>query len=223
MSAAERGVTIVTDRVTANIARQACSELSVPVGGHVLRSTASKAGRSVEVTVEVDLPISAPGNPGQMAHLHHHLTERTRYLTGLAIAPAFIRIRRLPPDPARPQAQPGKPAAFTAGRPWSQRRPAATCLALAVAALSVLSLWTVLQQHVPGITAPPFKQAKELTQQFGNRSLVHPAAALTAAAAGAWLIILGLPPGHRRLLALGCPPSVQARTTRTHAARLVRA
>ncbi|MGP3690956.1 DUF6286 domain-containing protein [Streptomyces sp. IBSNAI002] len=222
MSAAERGVTIVADRVAAKIARQAAAEVTVPVGGRVLRSTASRTGRSVEVTVEVEVPLPTPGSPGQMAHLRHHLTERTRHLTGLAIAPAGIRVRKLTHDPTCPKPEAGERAPSTARRPWSQRRPAATALAATVAALSVLLLWAVLQQHFPGIAAPPVKQVKELTQQFANRSLVRPVA-VVAAAAGAWLIFLALTPGHRRMLALGCPPQARAQTTRTHAARLVRA
>lgn len=218
MSPAERGVTVVADRVAAKVARQACSEVTVPIGGHVLRSTASGTARSVEVTVEVDLPLPAPGNTGHVAHLRHHLIARTEYLTGLSVAPACIRVRKLTSVPTRPQAQADEPSPFTARRSWSPRRPAAAGLAVAVGALSVLLLWAVLQRHVPGMAAPPFKRVKELTQLSGHRSLVRPVAALTAAAAGAWLILLALTPGRRRVLALGCPPRARAGTLRAHTA-----
>ncbi|MFF0215993.1 DUF6286 domain-containing protein [Streptomyces vinaceus] len=225
MSASQRGVTTVADRATAKIARQAAAEAAVPLGGHVLRTTATTNGRSVEVAVELDLPLQAPGDAGRMAHLHDHLAERTRYLTGLAIAPAHIRVRKLTTDVVRTRPKAGEPSPRTARRPWSARRPAAAALGVAMAALSVLVLWTVLQQNVPAIPPAPWRQVKERWHESGSRSFVRPAAALTAAAAGGWLILLALTPGHRRALALGCPPSlpVRARITRTHAARLVRA
>ncbi|MFB7785766.1 DUF6286 domain-containing protein [Streptomyces vinaceus] len=225
MSASQRGVTTVADRATAKIARQAAAEATVPLGGHVLRGTATRNGRSVEVAVELDLPLQAPGNADQMAHLRDHLTERTRYLTGLAIAPAHIRVRKLTTDLVRTRPKAGEPPPRTARRPCSSRRPAAAAVGVAVAALSVLVLWAVLQQNVPAIPPAPWRQATERWYESGNRSFARPAAALTAAAAGGWLILLALTPGHRRALALGCPQSlpVRARITRTHAARLVRA
>ncbi|MYT20781.1 hypothetical protein GTW69_10840, partial [Streptomyces sp. SID7760] len=92
MNAAQRGVTTVSDRVAAKIARQAADEAAIRGGGHVLRSTANRTGRSVEMIVEVDLPLGTPGDPARMAHFHGHVTERTRYLTGLEIAPVYVRV-----------------------------------------------------------------------------------------------------------------------------------
>ncbi|MFF4012413.1 DUF6286 domain-containing protein [Streptomyces sp. NPDC001717] len=219
MSAAQRGVTTVSDRVTAKIARQTCAEITVPAGGHVLRSSASSVGRSAAVTVEVELPLTAPGNADHMAHLLDHVTRRTQYLTGLVIAPAYIRVRRLTQEPGSGEVT--VPARFTARQPWSQRRLAATGLGVVVAALSVLLLWTVCRPYIPGLPPPFWQQVKEVAHLSENWSLVPPA----AAAAGGWLILLALTPGHRRVPALRCPQPVpvRARTTRRHAARLVRA
>ncbi|MFF9504878.1 DUF6286 domain-containing protein [Streptomyces sp. NPDC014656] len=222
MNAAERGVTTVADRVTAKIARQAAAEATAPVGGHVLRSVATTRGRRVEVTVEVDLPLSAPADTDRMVHLRDHLTGRTRHLTGLAVTPARLRVRGLQPLPLRPLPEAGEQRPATAVRPWSPRRAAATGAALAVGVLSALTLWSLLHQHLPGTAAPPWGQARQWTALSGGRSLVRPAA-LVAAAAGAWLVLLAVTPGHRRLLPLGCPRSARAVISRAHAARLVRA
>ncbi|MCB5169461.1 DUF6286 domain-containing protein [Streptomyces bambusae] len=226
MSASQRGVTVVSDRVAAKIARQACAEITVPAGGHVLHGTARRTGRSVEVTVDVELPLTAPGNVERMADLHRHLTRRTGYLTGADIAPAYIRVRRLTPEPDRPRPEAMAPAPFTAHRPWSPRRAAAAGLGTAACVLSVLLLWTVCRRYVPGVPPPPWKQVKEVAHASASLSFVPPAVVVVAAAAaGVWLILLALTPGHRRALALGCPQPVpvRARTTRTHAARLARA
>ncbi|MFH8259288.1 DUF6286 domain-containing Asp23/Gls24 family envelope stress response protein [Streptomyces roseolus] len=222
MNPVERGVTTLTDRVTAKIARQAAAEVAIPAGGHVLRSAATTRGRCAEVTVEVDLPLSAPADTDGMVRFREHLNRRTRYLTGLAIAPAHLRIRKLgPPAPnLRPDTEKQRPVTF--GKPWSPRRAAATGVAVTVAVLSALALWTVLHKHLPGIAASPWAQVRQWTTASGGRSLVRPAA-LAAAAAGGWLIFLALAPGHHRLLPLGCPRPAQAVISRRHAARLVRA
>ncbi|GGY38484.1 DUF6286 domain-containing protein [Streptomyces omiyaensis] len=221
MNTAERGVTTVADRVTAKIARQAAAEATAKTGGHVLRSAATTRGRHVEVTVEVDLPPSAPADTGRMVHLRDHLTDRTRHLTGLAVTPARLRVRRLHPLAARPLPEAEQQPA-TVGRLWSPRRAAATGTALAVGVLAALTLWSVLHQHLPGIAAPPWEQVRQWASLSGCRSLARPAA-LAAAAAGAWLVLLAATPGHRRLLPLGCPRSARAVISRTHAARLIRA
>ncbi|MER5737660.1 DUF6286 domain-containing protein [Streptomyces sp. NPDC002262] len=223
MNPAERGVTTVADRATARIARQAAVEAAAPAGGHVLGSAAHTRGRGVEVTVEVGLPLSAPADTGWMVHLHEHLTRRTRQLTGLAVGPAHLRVRKL--DPLVPEPRPGtaeRASPAPAGRPWSSRRAAATGAASAVAVLSALTLWTVLHEHLPGIAAPPWGPARSWTTVPGGRSLLRPAA-WAAAAAGGWLILLALTPGHRRLLPLRCPGPARAVVSRRHAARLVRA
>ncbi|MEU3401002.1 DUF6286 domain-containing protein [Streptomyces filamentosus] len=220
MNATERGVTTVADRVTAKIARQAAADAAAPVGGHVLRSVATTRGRCVEVTVEMDLPLSAPADTGRMVHLRDHLAGRTRHLTGLAVTPVHLRVRKLhqltTPLPEAWQQQ------ATTGRPWSPRRAAATGVALTVGVLSALTLWSLLHQHLPGTATPPWGQVRQWTAVSGGRSLVRPAA-LVAAAAGVWLIFLAITPGRRRLLPLGCPRSARAVISRTHAARLVRA
>ncbi|RSS39007.1 hypothetical protein EF912_33565 [Streptomyces sp. WAC07061] len=222
MSAAQRGVTTVADRVTAKIARQAAAKAIIPAGGHVLRSAATTRGRCVDVTVEVDLPPSAPADTARMVHLRDHLTSRTRHLTGLAVAPAHLRIRELGPLTPSPRPDTAvRPSSITARRPWSPRPAAATGLALAVAVLSALTLWTVL--HLPGSAAPPRGQVRHWLTEAGGRPLVRPAAGLAAAAAGGWLLFLALSPGHRRLLPLGCPPPARAVISRRQAARLVRA
>lgn len=222
MNAAERGVTTVADRVSAKIARQAAAEATDLAGGRVLRSTAGTRGRCVEVTVEVDLPLPAASNTDQMIRLRDHLTRRTRSLTGLSIAPAHLRIRKLTaPTPCpRPAAQ--QPLPLTVSRPWSPRRAATIGLAVAVALLSALMLWTVLQQHLPGTATPPWRQVRQWMTVSGGRPHVRLAAAV-AAAAGGWLILLALSPGNRRLLPLRCPPPARAVISRTHAARLIRA
>lgn len=222
MNPAERGVTTVTDRVTAKIARQAASEAVLPAGGHVLRSAATTRGTRVEVTVEVDLPVSAPADTGRMVQLHDHLTSRTRCLTGLALGPAHLRIRRL--GPVTPSSRPEitRQPTVTARRSWSSRRTATTGVAIAVAVLSALALWTVLHQHLPGTAAPPWERVRRWVTASGGRSLLRPAA-WAAAAAGAWLILLALAPGHRRLIPLSCPQAVRAVISRRHASRLVRA
>ncbi|MFG2899889.1 DUF6286 domain-containing Asp23/Gls24 family envelope stress response protein [Streptomyces zaomyceticus] len=230
MNAAERGVTTVADRVSAKIARQAAAEATGLAGGRVLRSTAGTRGRCVEVTVEVDLPLPAASDTDQMIRLRDHLTRRTRSLTGLSIAPAHLRIRRLTaptPSPTssptpcpRPAAQ--QPLPLRVSRPWSPRRAATVGLAVAVALLSALMLWTVLQQHLPGTAAPPWRQVRQWTTVSGGRPYVRLAAAV-ATAAGAWLILLALSPGHRRLLPLRCHAPARAVISRTHAARLIRA
>ncbi|MFI8360488.1 DUF6286 domain-containing Asp23/Gls24 family envelope stress response protein [Streptomyces sp. NPDC085612] len=221
MNPGDRGVTTVTDRVTAKIARQAAAEVTLPAGGHVLKSAATTRGSRVDVTVEVDLPVSAPADTGRMVHLHDHLTSRTRHLTGLPIAPAHLRIRTL--GPVAPGPRPGTPQPPTAARrPWSPRRTAATGVAVVVAVASALTLWTALHEHLPGAAPPPWEQARQWTAASGGRSLLRPAA-WAAAAAGGWLILLALTPGRRRLLSLACPRPVRAVISRRHAARLVRA
>ncbi|MFE3581218.1 DUF6286 domain-containing Asp23/Gls24 family envelope stress response protein [Streptomyces vinaceus] len=222
MNPGDRGVTTVTDRVTAKIARQAAAEATLPAGGHVLKSAATTRGSRVDVTVEVDLPVSAPADTGRMVHIHDHLTSRTRHLTGLAIAPAHLRIRTLGPLTASPQPDIPHQLPVTIRRPWSSRRTAATGAATAVAVLSALTLWTVLHEHLPGTAAPPWAQVRQWMTVSGGWSLLRPAA-WASAAAGAWLILLALTPGHRRLLPLGCPRPVQAVISRRHAAHLVRA
>ncbi|MFE6225935.1 MULTISPECIES: DUF6286 domain-containing protein [unclassified Streptomyces] len=239
MNPAERGVTTVADRVTAKIARQAAAEAAAPAGGHVLRSAAATRGRRAEVTVEVDLPLSAPADTGWMAHLHEHLTERTRQLTGLAVDTAHLRVRRLSPAIPSPTPHPDRnpepspsldPPPDSAerrppvpvGRPWSSRRAAATGAASAVAVVSALTVWTALHAHLPGIAAPPWEGAGQWPAVPGGRTLRRPAA-WAAVIAGGWLILLALTPGHRRLLPLRCPGPAQAVVSRRHAARLIRA
>ncbi|WP_030748908.1 DUF6286 domain-containing protein [Streptomyces griseus] len=221
MNAAGRGVTTVADRVAAKIAGQAAAEATAKTGGHVLRSAATTRGRCVEVTVEVDLPLSAPADTDRMTHLRDHLTWRTRHLTGLAVTPARLRVRGLHPPTALPTPEAERQPA-TARRPWSPRRAAATGVVLAVGTLSALTLWTVLHQHLPGIAEPPWGHARRWTAVSDGRPLVRPAA-WAAAAAGGRLIFLALAPGRGRLLPLGCPRSAQAVISRAHAARLVRA
>ncbi|MFE0601496.1 DUF6286 domain-containing protein [Streptomyces sp. NPDC058892] len=213
----------MSDRVAAKIARQACAEIAVPAGGHVLRSTASRTGRSVEVTVDVDLPLTPPDGINRMAHLHDHLVGRTRHLTGLDVEPAYIRVRKLTAEPGRPGSEAAVPAPFTGRRPWSRRGTAAAGLGAAAAVVSVLLLWTVCHRYAPGLPPPPWKQAEELARTSASHSFVRPAVALAAAVAGGWLILLALTPGHRRTSALGCPQPVPvlARMTRKHAARRV--
>ncbi|MFK0237791.1 DUF6286 domain-containing protein [Streptomyces vinaceus] len=225
MSAAQRGVTTVSDRVAAKIARQAADEVAIPGGGHVLRSTAHRTGGSVEMIVEVDLPASTLGNPGRMAHFHAHVTERTRSLTGLVIAPVYVRVRKVTPEPGRTCPAVTAPAESTARRPWSRRRAPAAGLGAFAAALSVLLMWTLCRPYVPGIPPPPWNHVAEAAHVVERWSVVRPAAALAVAVAGGWLLCLAVTPGHRGALALGCPQPipVRARTTRTHAARLVRA
>ncbi|MFF2191323.1 DUF6286 domain-containing Asp23/Gls24 family envelope stress response protein [Streptomyces sp. NPDC058157] len=223
MSPGERGVTTVTDRVAAKIARQAATEATLPAGGRVLRSAATTRGGRVEVTVELDLPVSAPPDTGRMVHLHDHLTSRTRHLTGLALAPAHLRIRTLRPLTPSPRPDTPKRQPVSDGRRWSSRRAVGTGVALAAALLSALTTWTVLHEHLPaGTAAPPWEQVRQWLTVSGGRSLLRPVA-WAAAAAGAWLILLALTPGHRRLLSLACPRPVQAVISRRHAARLVRA
>ncbi|MFB7940010.1 DUF6286 domain-containing protein [Streptomyces sp. NPDC056049] len=224
MSGPRRGVTTVADRVTARIARQAAAEATAPLGGQVLSSSACRTGRSVEVTVEVDLPLSAPADVDRMARLRSDLVHRTGQLTGQAIAPARIRIRALGVDPplAQPPPRDGAPSPATVRGSWSRRRPATACLALALTAASGLLLWTALSWHFPAVGAPPWPRVENLVRRVTDPSAVRHWGVPAAAMAGAWLILLAATPGRSRGLPLGCASPARARTTRTSAARLVR-
>ncbi|GGY54302.1 hypothetical protein GCM10010363_39310 [Streptomyces omiyaensis] len=233
MTGAQRGVTTVTDRVTARIARQAAAEATAPLGGRAVRGAASRTGRSVEVTVEVELPLRAPADVGGMTRLRGHVADRTRYLTGQTVASADVRIRALGIAPPHPQPPPGDAPAVPEAvrRPWSRRRRAVVLPALVLTALSGLLLWSALSSRLPGATAPARAQVEQAEQDgrrervlrdVGGLSVVRHGAVPAAALAGGWLILLALTPGDRRALALGCAPPVRARTTRASAARLVR-
>ncbi|WP_051841675.1 DUF6286 domain-containing protein [Streptomyces sp. NRRL F-5193] len=223
MTGPPRGLTTVADRVTARIARQAAAEATAPLGGQVLSSSACRTGRSVEVTVDVGLPLATPADVDRMARLHDHLVDRTQQLTGQAIAPARIRVRALGIDPTRAQPPPDAgPAQIIARRSWSRRRTATACLALALTALCGMLLWTALAQRFPGMAALPCPGAECSAPGTGRPPVLRRAAALAAAAAGGWLILLAAAPGSHRTLALNCASPVRARTTRASAARLVR-
>ncbi|MFF9147389.1 DUF6286 domain-containing protein [Streptomyces sp. NPDC014861] len=223
MSGPRRGVTTVTDRVTARIARQAAAEATAPLGGHVLSSSASRTGRSVEVAVAVDLPLSAPADADRMARLRNHLVHRTGELTGQVIAPARIRIRALGVDPpsAQPPPRDTAPPPLTVRGSWSRRRPATACLALALAGVSGLLLWTATSWHLPAVPAPPWPRVEDLVRRATTPAVVRDWAVPAAALAGAWLILLAATPGRSRGLPLGCASPARARTTRRSAARLV--
>ncbi|MEV6353083.1 DUF6286 domain-containing protein [Streptomyces hydrogenans] len=224
MNAPLRGVTTVADRVTARIARQAAAEATAPLGGQVLRGSASRTGRSVAVTVEVGLPLSAPADPDRMLRLRSHLVDRTGHLTGVTVTHAHIRIRALGVDPpsTRPSPRDAVPAPVTARGAWSRRRPAVACLALAVTALCGLLLWTVLSWYLPGTAESPWPRVEKLVRGTDASSFVRRGAVPAAALAGGWLLLLSLTPGHRRAPALGHTPPTHARMTRGSAARLVR-
>ncbi|GHJ96333.1 hypothetical protein SNE510_58520 [Streptomyces sp. NE5-10] len=223
MTGTPRGLTTVADRVTARIARQAAVEATAPLGGQVLSSSACRTGRSVEVTVDVGLPLSTPADVDRMARLHGHLVDRTEQLTGQVVAPARIRVRALGVDPTRGQPPPDAgPAPIIARRSWSRRRTATACLALALTALCGVLLWTVLSQRFPGMAPLPCPGAECPARGTGRPPVLRRAAALAAAAAGGWLILLAATPGGHRTLALGCASPARARTTRASAARLVR-
>ncbi|MFF2776050.1 DUF6286 domain-containing protein [Streptomyces sp. NPDC058052] len=214
----------MTDRAAGRIARQAAAEATAPLGGRVLGGSASRVGRSVEVTVEVDLPLSAPVDVGRMVRVRSHVVDRTRHLTGESVAPAHIRIRALgidrphPPTPPRPM----EPAPAGVGRPWSRRRLATACLALASTVLCGLLVWTALSSYVPGTAAPVWPRVESLVRGAGSSAVVRHGAVPVAAWAGGWLVLLAVTPGDRRALALGGASPARARTTRKNAARLVR-
>ncbi|MEU2657282.1 DUF6286 domain-containing protein [Streptomyces sp. NPDC007325] len=217
-------MTTVADRAVARIARQAAVEATTRLGGEVLRSTASRTGRSDAVTVEVGLPISALAEAGREFPLQLHVARRTRHLTGMDTLSARVRIRELTAAPpvARPQAA-ERPARFAARGAWSRRRLVTTWLAVATTGVGVVLLWAGLDRHVPGLTAPfPWHVAHAAWGSAG-RSAVRHGAVIAGALLGGWLLLLAVTPGRRGTLTLGCVPPARARITRTGAARLVRA
>src|SRR5581483_9670168 len=91
---AERGRTVVADRVVRRIAERAAAEaLAVGDVGAIRAKVATSGGRAV-LAVDLTLPYRpALGEAG--GQVHDYVAERTARLTGLKVSPARIRVHGL--------------------------------------------------------------------------------------------------------------------------------
>ncbi|MFE9384861.1 DUF6286 domain-containing protein [Streptomyces sp. NPDC007025] len=93
-AAARRGTTTVADKVVRKIAEQAAGEtLPGPAAGRASGS-ASVHGRRASVALRLPLPYPAPLSD-TARRVQSHVTDRTRELTGLGVAPARLTVTRL--------------------------------------------------------------------------------------------------------------------------------
>ncbi|WP_432107805.1 DUF6286 domain-containing Asp23/Gls24 family envelope stress response protein [Streptomyces sp. AA1529] len=102
-AAARRGTTTVADKVVRKIAERAAGEaLPGPAAGRASGS-ASVHGRRASVALRLPLPYPAPLSD-TARRVQSHVTDRTRELTGLGVAPARLTVTRLtvPSEPAAP-------------------------------------------------------------------------------------------------------------------------
>ncbi|WP_162637675.1 DUF6286 domain-containing protein, partial [Streptomyces qinglanensis] len=93
-AAARRGTTTVADKVVRKIAERAAGEaLPGPAAGRASGS-ASVHGRRASVALRLPLPYPAPLSD-TARRVQRHVTDRTRELTGLGVAPARLTVTRL--------------------------------------------------------------------------------------------------------------------------------
>ncbi|MEV7835395.1 DUF6286 domain-containing protein [Streptomyces subrutilus] len=240
-AAARRGATTVADRAVRRIAEQAAREaLAATGGGAVVSGSASVRGGRAAVAVVVTLPYEGAAD-ARGAALQDHVAERTGRLTGLAVSRPRLRVGGLlSPEPSGPQPRPAPDGGHTApektartarrrgARPWSQRRaPVAVgaAVVLVAAAAALRDLAAVHLFHRP--PAPWRVRAVDwltAAHGVGTGSALVRAAAASAVAAGALLLLAALTPGRRGLLATAAPHAdVRVLLTRSGASRLVRA
>ncbi|WP_431981494.1 DUF6286 domain-containing protein [Streptomyces qinglanensis] len=102
-AAARRGTTTVADKAVRKIAERAAGEaLPGPAAGRASGS-ATVHGRRASVALRLPLPYPAPLSD-TARRVQRHVTDRTRELTGLGVAPARLTVTRLtvPSEPVAP-------------------------------------------------------------------------------------------------------------------------
>ncbi|MFG2623092.1 DUF6286 domain-containing protein [Streptomyces sp. NPDC048507] len=241
---AERGSTTVADKVVRKIAEQAAVEAlraggsaraggTARAGGSARPSgTATVQGRRAEVALRVALPYPTPLAQGAR-RVQEHVRDRTRRLTGLEVARPRLAVTRLTArdpaaGPAAPSAAAGLPADSPAGRTprrwWSPRRvPMALLVLLAGSACAAVTA-DVIRVHALGVPAAAWR-TDTVEWLAGHRpgDLAVTGAALGAAAAGLWLLVLALTPGRRgRLSVTARAPRQSVAVDRSAVASLVR-
>ncbi|MEW1779959.1 DUF6286 domain-containing protein [Streptomyces sp. NPDC086777] len=201
-AAAERGTTVVAERVVRRVAEQAAAEaLRTRDGARTARASASVRGRRAEVSLRVTLPYPAP--LAESVHdVQRHVVERIRELTGLEVPTARVGVTSLAPAMlAGPLAAPAgtADAKSTPRRWWSERRiPVALLTWAATLAFGTLA-FDLARVHLAHRAAAAWRTST-VHWLSGNRPggpAVTVAGGLVALA-GTWLIVLALTPGRRR-------------------------
>ncbi|MEU2717690.1 DUF6286 domain-containing protein [Streptomyces sp. NPDC007205] len=230
VAAAERGRTIVADRVVRRIAERAAAEALPPGDVGAISAKVATGGGRAELAIDLTLPYRAAlGRAGDQ--VHHYVARRTAMLTGLKVFPARIRVHGLTlrVEPGSGAATPvvSSPIQDMSGRPpkriWSERCLPATLAAILGAAVCGAALYEVVSVHVAG-DAPLSLWSRLLswlsTHGPGDSTLALGAVTLLL---GLELILLALTPGRRRSLTMRTPDRhMRAALNRATAESLVR-
>ncbi|MDH6608598.1 hypothetical protein M2164_004233 [Streptomyces sp. SAI-208] len=202
-AAAQRGTTTVSERAVRRFAERAATEaLPGQQGARTAKAAVSVHGRRARVSLGVSLPYPAP-LADTVRGLQRHVVARTRYLTGLDVPVAPVRVTSLavpasahPPVSGPPDEHPGR----TPRRWWSRRRvPVALLTLVAAVACGALAVDLVLV-HAAHREAGTWRTSAVhwLSGHGPGDPAVVLAGALTALL-GLWTVVLALTPGHRGL------------------------
>ncbi|MGR8012096.1 DUF6286 domain-containing Asp23/Gls24 family envelope stress response protein [Streptomyces hypolithicus] len=233
--AADRGTTVIADRAVRRIVSRAAEEC-MGQGGRTEDAGVIRRGGSARVRVGIGLRYPAD-SAGLGGRVQDHVTARTAELTGLNVHTADVTVSGLRPGPApfrqkpAPQAltAPGDTGADTSAeiprgarrRSWSARRLPAALAALVAATAGVALLYDIVAAG--GRTAARAQDAA--LDRLADAAITGPwltVSGVGAALLGAWLIVLALTPGARRLPMAAPDDGVRAALARGSARALLR-
>ncbi|MHC5257851.1 DUF6286 domain-containing protein [Streptomyces sp. UC4497] len=228
--AAERGTTVVADRVVGKIAGRAAGEATAaPVRSGAGSATVS--GRRADVGVKVALPFPAP-LPEAARQVQDHVAHRTSELTGLHVRTARVHVTGLHPltaavtavaaaDPAATHQVSGS---RTPLRWWSPRRLPTALLALTAAIACGALAVDLIRVHAAHLPAASWRtQAVHWLERHGPDAPFVGIAAGALAVLGILMIALAVSPGRRGLLTVTSPGAgLRAAMDRTAIALVVR-
>ncbi|GAA1371415.1 DUF6286 domain-containing Asp23/Gls24 family envelope stress response protein [Streptomyces beijiangensis] len=229
-AAAPRGTTIIADRAMRKIAEQAARE-ALPAGAATsVSGSAAVRGRRAVVALRTALPYPAPLSEAAR-QMQQHVRDRTRELTGLETAGVQLAVTHLtttasshapvvqaPVDVAKPSAR------RAPRRWWSPRRTPTAVLTLLAAASCAAVTADVVRVHTTHHTPATWRmRSLDWVTSHGPVNAPVIIAGVCLALAGAWLLVLALTPGQRRLLTLAeSLPQWDAAADRSTVASLVR-
>ncbi|GAA2945364.1 DUF6286 domain-containing protein [Streptomyces enissocaesilis] len=225
--AADRGTTVITDRALRRVVSRAAAE-SLGQDGNAGHAAVTRRGSSVRVSLGIGLRYPADST-GLGARVQAHVASRTAELTGFSVSAAEVVVSRLRPDPAacRPETAPalvegaGAAPADAGRREWSARRLPAALAALAGTAAGGGLLYDMATTG--GRRAARVQDGVlDRLADAGSGSVWPVVAGACLALLGAWLVVLALTPGARRLPMAVPASGVRAALDRGSARALLR-
>ena len=207
-AAALRGTTTVADKAVSKIVERAADEALPRRTAGRTSGSATVRGRRASVTLRLALPYPAPLS-GTALHVQAHVTERTRELTGLSVAPVRLTVVRLqvPSGPIAPADTADTPISATSRKTlhrwWSERRTPGAVLALLLAAGCAGVTADFLRVHVTRRQAAAWREwTVGWLSTHGPGDLPFIVGGAAVALLGLWMVVLGATPGRRGQLTL---------------------